>query len=1577
MTIGTFLVKKHSTQGYFDVSCSMTDAYFQGQQSNPTAVTIVLDNQAGINGVTMEWSHSSCGTNGAVFGDLPDNIFDTGNGAQANLAGCLRMNQDGNKYGYYQKNIEIQQQLGGTTIVYYEGGTNGVTTLKETWKFDLSTVLLARVGQANVPEGDQSILGVASAQEIDAQGKVSVPVSLDIRIGDGNAVFGDCDNYFTDSATDSAKSLQVEHVGSMIAAFDHFDSSYKSETLSPGSLVGAQVDTVRDVAGTGCVLRYTGAFERQFPIADMHTEYWDGACTSDMCNGALKFTYGTDAPWTVSSILFSNGETTVSTQSVMEKIDDAQVRVDLLPWGADISLPTLFKVNEATEPKSNLLQTVTRAAIADSSNCDVLEEKSLYEIPAAALQTWHKTGEEACVFAYPTVYNVPVSKTVYGEPSDTYIPNTVKGQPTADWTYGVFVLGSDTTATLSYTPTNILTTDLKPVCTAHIVTLGATSGGEEYDSQLKADVDDPECAFNSDILTTFDFTTHADYVDLPALKTAQTAATTLFADEQCLDVYLTGVHDIAITEASEKLAAADETSMSATKLLAADDTAVAAIAAVAAGTPVGSVETVVQQSGVHDAAIPGTLELDVTYNNEPQGHTFAVTAGSGVFDYNCGDATEHTAVYSKTVQFPCTTQEKTREIKTKVAFSSAQAKLEHGTAGVGVGDQSKSVSEVEHFDAGSITSHTFTVTSAAITRLKDKSKLSCVPTDTANFACQVGDWDGEGLLVTYTYKGVPDNILNDDAVPHSTTFTLTYTYNEACSEDTAHTTDDSFVGKVELTPSANLYRGSFKIKGGGSSVNETQYAETAQISANTVLQTEFALGADGTTLPTYELTFGNPSDAQTIKVEWDNTKVELVSGGENLGNKDVVLGPGGSASISVKLLDAAVDRNVNIGSKAGEFELTITGKNSKNGADTERVIKIEILNKSPPAKLKIESANCGAVGDAVDVNTPCEDHCCYGTGFSGFRTIGFDINAVPETGEGEVSALQVEIIPGTGVDAHAPITISGGYQARPDTQLVLSTNTDCKGIGSFQLKLKTTPLDKIYKVEFPCRRHAESSIVTKTVLLDYGIEFTKDKLKFSTDPTGSTSTIYAGKSGDVTCATSGVAGIDNAKCTNQPNWEMVGIKNIATLGFENCGTWDESATDTDDGSMDIVRKYTVDGENFCQLNSLALTVYNTGTASATVTVQSAGEASVDYTITKLEYLSCGNGGFRYKYELTGDITASIANPSSSIAHSSIKSASEPLALTSGDNATTISAQSDCLAVCGDSAADDLIDAVQTHTFQVDVDVNGEHLYADVQVQFQITGDPCAADAEDTIAADVDVQLVFAMEGTSSACAGATKRADSLTVQFDEIICAGLEKVDSTKTHGLSLVHFTFSDGDEVLKTSTADCVSANSCDAQFFYGGYANLASRPGAAIVVDADWEFDVTGRRLRTTYMLGSGSGSGGHSDASIRVLPAGVQVQDQIEAAAPVEEAEAEPVAEAETEEPAPAPAPSDTSDSGLSMEWIIIIVLVSVVAVGAALWAWLGCREQSAGRNDSANVQVVGVGATYKYKKLSRFTSNIDF
>ena len=108
MTIGTFLVKKHSTQGYFDVSCSMTNAYFQGQQSNPTAVTIVLENQAGINDVTMEWSHSSCGTNGAVFGDLPDNIFDTGNGAQANLAGCLRMNQDGNKYGYYQKNIEIQ-----------------------------------------------------------------------------------------------------------------------------------------------------------------------------------------------------------------------------------------------------------------------------------------------------------------------------------------------------------------------------------------------------------------------------------------------------------------------------------------------------------------------------------------------------------------------------------------------------------------------------------------------------------------------------------------------------------------------------------------------------------------------------------------------------------------------------------------------------------------------------------------------------------------------------------------------------------------------------------------------------------------------------------------------------------------------------------------------------------------------------------------------------------------------------------------------------------------------------------------------------------------------------------------------------------------------------------------------------------------------------------------------------------------------------------------------------------------------------------------------------------------------------
>jgi len=96
----------------------------------------------------------------------------------------------------------------------------------------------------------------------------------------------------------------------------------------------------------------------------------------------------------------------------------------------------------------------------------------------------------------------------------------------------------------------------------------------------------------------------------------------------------------------------------------------------------------------------------------------------------------------------------------------------------------------------------------------------------------------------------------------------------------------------------------------------------------------------------------------------------------------------------------------------------------------------------------------------------------------------------------------------------------------------------------------------------------------------------------------------------------------------------------------------------------------------------------------------------------------------------------------------------------------------------------------------------------------------------------------------------------------------------------------------------------------------------------------------------------------------------------------------VAEAAEPEPEPAAEASDPASASIDIEaneteTIVIAVSISVAVIAVALMAVLkvcdcknGC-DWTRGRDTIQIPTAVPVGANYKYKKLSRFRSNIDF
>jgi hypothetical protein len=407
--------------------------------------------------------------------------------------------------------------------------------------------------------------------------------------------------------------------------------------------------------------------------------------------------------------------------------------------------------------------------------------------------------------------------------------------------------------------------------------------------------------------------------------------------------------------------------------------------------------------------------------------------------------------------------------------------------------------------------------------------------------------------------------------------------------------------------------------------------------------------------------------------------------------------------------------------------------------------------------------------------------------------------------------------------------------------------------------------------------------------------------------------------------------------------------------------------------MDVVRQYTiggVGGENFCQKNSLSLSVINTNTTSVTITVGQYGTATFGYKVSKLEYESCTGDqqldghtgdGHRYVYELTGttaDTDSSSTVQNSGITYDGTSSNLLPAPSGSGD---TVSGQSLCYDFC--SGSTDPFEKAFVVSFIVVKKVNGEDIHADVQATLTIGGSPCDGSSSSTLDNDVLIGFKMIDEGASETCPDRTTNAADYitagphTAEIHETICADLDGTN----YDVTLHAFRFKDN------AVGTELKSGTTDAEFFYGGSGVLNS--GEVLKVEADWSYEVTSgtrRMLRTTYLLGSSED--GESSSTIRILPAEVQVQEQIEAAGASEAADAE----AEDAEDADAsPAPSDDHSHESPLIW-------GVIGTGAGVVIIAGVMIYQATRSGRSGRRADGESSNKKgYQRVGRFQSNLAF
>jgi len=1567
--IGNSTIVTHTLTGLFDVTSTISAGeYYDAIGNQQPKLGLDIGNDIGdiSAGVDLQWSSKTC-TNSQDndFTDISTDVACTVNGATRQLklcdigytgggtgvwvaTGCIRMDRDTKYYGFSQRSIQFYDTyLSHLDALNPYAGAAGAVSIKEKWQFNL----------ANMAYTDRSSVGVAKSKDIDASGKATVPVSVSIRVGTDDDVFGDCS---TDTVIGQAKTLGITHPGAMIGAFSQFHSDWKNgENLTLTSLVQSQV-SAGALNGTDdankCKITYSGNVERQFPINDMHAAYYDVVdCAGAECERKFEFNYD-GTTWDAAAIDYLSEPTSISKESVPDAVTDAQAEVTGVGWLHKIPLVKsgvygLFtNVADKTDgtPAIDLLQTISFTTVTGTTDCDT-GASELYKLTQQQIDDFHSSRERQCKVAYPdpyTKYDVPSKFTFHGVQSADYEPNILNGSAVdPGWDYGSFAVTDSTSnkIRITYTPSNITTAYLVQSCSTSNVSVVGT--GAPLLPIVPAT--SPTCTFNGDSLTSLDLSNPALFISYTVIAADQSTSSGDTSKDynalRCKDVTLSATTNFTTEEKSDFLPT-KTAQASASVTIAADNLPLAATYDLTSNST----------TLLHSGTAPDKHDVDVIYDGQTKSQELS-RQGNGALVYNCGGTTKQQVIYSKTLQLPCGTQQLTHTRSSKVQFTVTQATL------TGYADTSITVQETAHNTAiltGGSTVPKFYVTSDAIQHLgAGGPNVTCA--DSTYWTCTVGAFEQDnGFPIDVAYYGAHDNIASGGGpITFSKNLELTYDYNEQCSSGTE---TETFKVDVTIKPDPNKFRGKITVQdlsndpNGNGITTSIETLETKHIGDLTI-QTRLPLNNKNIDAsPTYKIEFFADSDTDqephVYTILWNDAVVQETSGISGATGKQVTLSKEGNGHVQLTLNPGA-DKTVALLEEAASFKLDI-----KDAEDNIRSVFVSIINLEPEAKLMLTdcTGNSQQEMDNGQSTSVCSDKCCYSNSYNGFKSISFDLITIPKaTGTGNVADLDVEILdPDNKGHIVVPTSLieikADKSNANQSTPFTLATTANCKGTGQFTIKLHNrVGSNTEHIVKFPCRRHANQTNIVKTVILDYGLVYSADpaKLTFDTDPIGSSSIIYAGAA--LTCANGAKGG--TAQCDSVAGTISKGSDNARDIRelaqkFQSCGSWDSAAHN---GSMDIVRQYTVGSINYCQENVLTISVLNTGRASATVTTESFGTARVAYSVSKLEYSSddCPTDEFKYLYELTGTITSSDDDHTISMTQSTISHAD--ISLASGYSVKKVKAESACRAVCTDTSL--LISGPVTHTFTVVVDVHGEQIHTDVQAVLTLGGSPCGETTSDELIDNVSIE--FKIQDGDVCNRDASYSNTTETVNLDQYICA---TISGKSDYDLLLTAFEFSGSAGKGKTGN-DL-------ADFYYGGFGTLVA--DETIAVTADWEYNVTtgGRRmLRTSYTLGSNHGE---SHASLRVLPAGVQIQEQIEAG--VEAAPAHDVIYNKTF------TAEDVADhQHTNANWGLGLGIGgSVVGVGfIAVWIYTGWKRTQNGGTF--------LGGGSGYQKVGRFETNMAF
>lgn len=1372
----------------------------------------------------------------------------------------------------------------------------------------------------------------------------------------------------------------------------------------------------------------------------------DTACNG---KADITFGTDSEDVWAGAAVQWSTGTMSVQEIETVTKVTDPTSKFttyDLDIQMADNLFSVTYKINSDANLETEV--TFVAPGTPDDGNAGAVTvcstpapQLKLYQIQQGDLLNYIENQVDSCKVTYPVDYNVDYKIKFGGEESNEYRMLATDTGADADFTLqfsGESTLASVDDVTFDYTDADQITgrgfsEDQAKIVSCAAATIVAVPNDTPPMGSLTTSCVTGAGATASH-KTSIKVYSASDAFDLDTVKSHQTSDGSHFDDMLCDTVTLKATVVAQVQDIAGELTAVP-LSAKATFIQPADahDDTDGSLSVSAWDTAGYDTDTVTHGDDrtVHNAvAVVYTPESGVTIASTTPLQLAADSVGPGGLQYNCdnGDS-DQVITYSFEAQLPCktgtTTVSKTTAYKVKYD-KATQAELLQTEGIVGTAAEitaslaPASITEKAHHDirvadAGYL-SATTKYTSIAIRNDGDLSNLACDGSD-ADHPCSMSyedngtpsDSSDDYVLFTVLFKKQVDNGPTTDFVSDgaASRATITYTFNARCGAqaETATATfeptftiqriDDKYRGRIDVSDYLNDREKITDASPYTDHLDDLTIDFGLQLGLGVYDETTNVLGVKNPSI--YGVAFYkepnelNNADAQSFNISWNTAKVKWVPNAEN-GNVDAdttfiplnIAAGGNKGVLYFKPVEAA-DPNVDLGSSAGSFDVTVASGTSS------RTITINIINLEPPARLSVKANDHTTDNDLVDENdivTLCQDYSCY---------MNDNDNNKDSLGYQRVSFLMKIITVSSGSVTERSVTANGNFIQQktitvdedPNRFDFTVNSATCKNFGEITLVLDnsvdgTSVGDDITStIRFPCRRAADQVDFRSQTKLDYSIDFqaslAAQSLSFGDSSVGVSREITTSdlSNSPLTCSSGGSTG-GTAKCDDSTvTTNAAGINSLKTMSdfFKDCGSWDTTSnSDKDVGGMYVVRKFTgvqSDGSNqhYCQRNSLEWTVYKTGSSRQTITVQGFGGARFRFDLDKLEYTECTAITHKYAFEISGEVSTDDGNTWSEtgLKLQNVQFSGEPNGLSDSggedDHLLTAGAtQGECSNYCN----------TNSHTGEVTVSFTAiyvlpstsQTIHADVTATLQMLGDPCSTSyvpeiSQENLESTAAPSLEFHTVATAAQCNANAAWASTVQPNVNEKLCARI--VDSSSVYPATLTSFTFIDNGGNGTTLTDIGTTGNTVD-DFWLD---NLQAE--AVIQVTAYWSININGgsrRMLRTTYLLGSSSGE---SQASIQILPAGVQVQEQIEAAGASQEAP--PASDVM------APAPSGVEDHSHYNTALIAVVSVvgGLVGLGFLWFMVTGFVRMSRG---GVFVDLGGKKET-EYRKVNRFQSNLAF